>query len=119
MKTVLTLVAALALGSCASPPAARTTTTQARVGDISNPEAERRPFLGMTQAEALARYGKPKKQTITEEGEQWTYVLNFGEVMGKAFIPFNFKHTPIRTGVLTFGPEGRVTKFNWDQETDA
>jgi hypothetical protein len=76
-------------------------------GDISNPEAEKPPFVGMTKAEALARYGEPKKQTITVQGEQWIYILNFGEVLGKAFIPFNFKPTMVRTGTLIFGRTGK------------
>ncbi len=71
----------------------------------------------MTKAQALARYGNPKKHTITEEGEQWVYLLNMGEVMGKAFIPFNFKPTMPRTGVLIFDAAGKVKKFNWDAET--
>ena len=85
-----------------------------RVGNISNPEAEKLPFVGMTKTQALARYGKPKRNTVTEEGEQWVYILNMGEVIGKAFIPFNFKPTIPRTGVLTFGPDGTVKKFTWD-----
>jgi len=99
--------------------AAKTTQRPApkpRVGDISNPEAERPPFAGMTKAQAHARYGKPKKHTVTEEGEQWVYVLNTGEMIGKAFIPFNFKPTLARIGVLTFGPDGRVKKFTWDTD---
>lgn len=110
-SSVIALLVSLALAGCATNPPAPAGT---RVGDISNPEAEARPFIGMTKSEALARYGQPKKQTVTDEGEQWVYVLNFGEVLGKAFIPFNFKPTPVRTGVLTFGPDGRVAKFNWD-----
>lgn len=62
-----------------------------RVGDISNPEAEQHPFIGMTKAQALARCGEAKKHTVTDEGENWIYLLNMGEVIGKAFIPFNFK----------------------------
>ncbi len=119
MKTALTLLTiTLVLAGCVTQPAAQQN-TQARAGDISNPEAEQRPFVGMTKAQALARYGQPKKQTITDEGEQWVYVLNTGEMIGKAFIPFNFKPTIPRTGVLTFGADGRVTKFNWDAETGA
>jgi len=87
-----------------------------RVGDISNPEAEKPPFVGMTKDQALARYGRPKKRTVTEEGEQWVYVLNMGEIIGKAFIPFNFKPTLPRTGVLIFGPDGTVKKFTWDTD---
>lgn len=26
---------------------------------------------------------------------------------------------PVRTGVLIFGPDGRVKKFNWDTETNS
>jgi hypothetical protein len=81
-------------------------------------ESEKPPFIGMTKAQALARYGKPKKHTLTDEGEQWVYILNFGEVLGKAFIPFNFHVTPVRTGVLIFGPSGKVKKFQWDTPTD-
>jgi hypothetical protein len=80
-------------------------------------QSEKPPFVGMTKAQALARYGEPKTHTITEKGEQWVYLLNYGEVLGKAFIPFNFKVTPIRTGVLTFGPDGKVKEFRWDAET--
>jgi hypothetical protein len=80
-------------------------------------ESEKPPFVGMTKAQALARYGEPKQHTLTEKGEQWVYLLNYGEVLGKAFIPFNFKVTPIRTGVLTFGPNGKVKEFRWDAPT--
>jgi hypothetical protein len=117
MKTKLfPLFAALLLAGCATQKPSPT--THGPVGDISNPEAESPPFIGMTKAQALERYGEPKKHTLTDEGENWVYVLNFGEVMGKALIPFNFKPTPIRTGVLIFGPDGRVKKFNWDKETN-
>jgi hypothetical protein len=88
------------------------------VGDISNEQAEQPPFVGMSKAQALARYGEPKKHTITDEGENWIYILNMGEVIGKAFIPFNFKPTLARTGVLIFGPDGRVKKFIWDAPTE-
>jgi hypothetical protein len=123
MKTKLFLSIALAalLAGCASTATTTSSTTQTapktKVGDISNPEAETPPFIGMTKAQALARYGEPKKHTLTDEGEQWVYLLNFGEMMGKALIPFNFKPTIPRTGVLVFGPDGRVKKFNWDKET--
>ncbi|MEO5720683.1 MAG: hypothetical protein ABIR71_04330 [Chthoniobacterales bacterium] len=40
------------------------------------------------------------------------------EILGKAFIPFNFKPTPIRTGVLTFGADRKVKEFRWDAETN-
>jgi hypothetical protein len=77
-------------------------------------ESDKPPFIGMTKAQALARYGKPKQKTSTEEGEQWTYVLNFGEFMGKHMIPFFFSTQGIRVGVLIFDQEGKVKKFRWD-----
>ncbi len=119
MKTTLILAAlAACLTSCVtttppSPPA-----RPAPVGDISNEEAEKPPFIGMSKEQALARYGEPKKHTVSEEGENWIYILNFGEALGKAFIPFNFKPTMIRTGTLIFGPDGRVKKFVWDVPTE-
>jgi hypothetical protein len=81
-------------------------------------ESEKPPFIGMTKAQTLARYGQPKKRTITSQGEHWLYFLNYGEVLGKAFIPFNFHHTPLRTAVLIFGADGKVNNFTWDAETD-
>ena len=121
MKTTLTLIIALAFAASSfarpTPTPRPKQTPKPRVGDISNPEAEKPPFVAMTKAQALARYGKPKKHTVTEEGEQWVYILNMGEMIGKAFIPFNFKPTIPRTGVLTFGPDDRVKKFTWDKDT--
>lgn len=81
-------------------------------------EEDKPPYIGMTKGQVLARYGEPRKHTITDEGERWVYLLNFGEMMGKAFIPFNFKGTPPRTGVIIFGPDSRVKKFDWDIPTD-
>jgi hypothetical protein len=120
MKTKLfPLIAAALLAGCATnapQPQTRANKPHA-VGDISNPEAETPPFIGMTKAQALARYGEPKKRTATDEGENWVYVLNLGEVIGNAMIPFNFHQPAVRTGVLIFDAEGRVKKFNWDKET--
>jgi hypothetical protein len=81
-------------------------------------ESEKPPFVGMTKQQARSRYGEPKKHSVTDEGESWIYVLNYGEVIGKAFIPFNFHQTPIRTGVLLFGSNGKVKKFTWDVPTN-
>lgn len=118
-KLFLSVTATALLVGCATT----TTTTQStgpkpKIGDISNPEAETPPFIGMTKAQALARYGEPKKHTLTDEGENWVYILNMGEVIGKAMIPFNFHQPAVRTGILIFGPDGRVKKFNWDKETN-
>jgi hypothetical protein len=81
-------------------------------------ESDKPPFVGMTKAQALARYGKPKQKTSTEEGEQWTYILNFGEFIGKHMIPFFVSTQGLRMGVLTFGQDGRVKKFRWDTPED-
>lgn len=115
---IIITIALLASTAVAQQPAhrARSRKSNENVGDISNPEAERPPFVGMTREQALARYGRPKKHTVTDEGEQWVYILNMGEVIGKAFIPFNFKATPVRTGVLIFGADGTVKKFKWDTD---
>jgi hypothetical protein len=79
--------------------------------------SEQPPFVGMTKAQALARYGEPKRHSVTDEGESWIYILNAGEVIGKAFIPFNFHATPVRIGVLVFGANGKLKKFRWDTPT--
>jgi hypothetical protein len=75
---------------------------------------DRPPAVGMTKAQVLARYGKPKTQTVTDEGEQWSYVLNMGEFIGKHMIPFFFSTQQLRFGKIIFGPDGRVKKFYWD-----
>lgn len=116
VRLALFFLAISMLAGCATPEPARK--KPSRVGDISNPEAETPPFIGMTEEQALARYGEPKKQTVTEEGEQWVYILNIGEVIGKAMIPFNFKPTMVRTGTLIFDADGRVKKFTWDAPTE-
>jgi hypothetical protein len=71
MKTNLfPLIATALLTGCSSQtsnPRSTATPPPAKVGDISNPEAETPPFLGMTKAQALARYGEPKKHTLTDE----------------------------------------------------
>lgn len=112
---------AMAVAGCATAPPSINLAPKQRqtaVGDISNPEAEKPPFIGMTKALALARYGEPKRHTMTDEGENWVYILNFGEVMGWAMIPFNFSVTPVGTGVIIFDKNGRVKKFNWDTPTE-
>ena len=72
------------------------------------------PYVGMSKPEAVQRYGNPKSVVLTDEGERWTYFLNEGEVYGKALIPFYLPPRP-RFGFLTFGPNGRVKDFRWDE----
>ncbi len=89
--------------SLAEPPKSAGNRRSAKQDESAKP-----PFVGMTRQQALARYGEPKTRSITDKGEVWVYLLNYGEVVGKAFIPFNFKVTPVRTGALTFGSNGKV-----------
>jgi hypothetical protein len=110
-------MSALLLAGCATQaPRSSTSRPQQRVAKVD--EEDKPPFIGMTKAQAIARYGQPKKQTVTDEGEAWTYVLNMGEFIGKHMIPFYFSETQIRTGVLIFGPDGTVKKFHWDTPTE-
>ena len=81
-------------------------------------ESDKPPLVGMTKAQALARYGKPKQKTSTEQGEQSTHYLNMGEFIGKHMIPFFVSTQGLRTGVLIFGENGRVKKFRWDTPED-
>lgn len=112
MKSILGLVIALALTGCASTPQQRQ--EEAR----QEAESAKPPFVGMTKDQAIARYGEPKVKTMTDEGEQWTYLLNMGEFIGKHMIPFNFNTDPVRTAVLTFDATGRVKTFRWDAKQE-
>ena len=77
-------------------------------------ESDKQPFVGMTKTQAQARYGKPNHKTSTPDGEQWTYILNMGQSIGKHMIPFFVSTQTLRTGVLTFGPDSSVKTFTWD-----
>jgi hypothetical protein len=116
-KIILCLISALFLCamniSSASPTPRKPPRKPAKVD-----ESEKPPFIGMTKAQAQARYGEPKKRTVTDEGEQWTYILNMGEFIGKHMIPFFFSEQQLRYGVLIFGPNGKLKKFQWDANTD-
>jgi hypothetical protein len=115
----ITLIVSIALLCLASPGFPSPTPTPApRKPAKKVDESEKPPFVGMTKAQAHARYGEPKRQTVTDEGEQWTYVLNMGEFVGKHMIPFFFSTQHLRTGVLIFGPDGKVKKFGWDTPTN-
>lgn len=117
-RSLFPLSAALLLSACASDPQTTGKTKPRTADEVREAEENKPPFVGMTKEQAFARYGEPRQKNVTDEGEIWVYVLNLGEVMGKALIPFNFKPTTIRTGTLTFGPKGRVTKFNWTPPTN-
>lgn len=70
------------------------------------------PRYGMTRSEVLAQYGQPRQRFEEDQGETWVYLLNGGEIVAKSFIPFYIPPRP-RTGVLMFGPDGRVVRFRW------
>jgi hypothetical protein len=119
MKTIIQKVSALLLVAAAMVSASPTPTPAGKSPPRRPParkvdESDKPPFIGMTKAQALARYGNPKQKTSTEEGEQWTYILNLGEFVGKHMIPFFFSTQGLRTGVLIFGQDGHVKKFRWD-----
>jgi hypothetical protein len=81
-------------------------------------ESDKPPFIGMTKAQELARYGNPNHKTSTEQGETWIYILNMGQFIGKHMILFFFSTQTLRTGALAFGQDGRVKTFRWDTPED-
>lgn len=114
--TAIIAVAILLCGGCAGGPRQASSSSQQRSGKKID-ENDKPPFIGMTKAQAIARYGEPDKQTVTPEGEQWRYVLNMGEFVGKHMIPFFFSSQQLRFGILIFGPDGKVKRFQWDKPT--
>ena len=103
------------LMSCASSPKQTANSNSQPHAAKKIDESDKPPFIGMTREQALARYGEPARRTVTPDGEMWTYNLNMGEFVGKHMIPFFFSTQELRLGILTFGPNGRVTQFRWDQ----
>ncbi len=101
MKTISVIILALSLvvTGCETPEGG---SKQKAV----NPNNEQKPELGMTKAEALARYGKTDNIAQSSRGEVWTYHLN----MGEAFIPYNFGYRP-KLRILTFDADGKL--INW------
>jgi outer membrane protein assembly factor BamE (lipoprotein component of BamABCDE complex) len=109
MKPVV-MIAAVLLAGCA------TTTTQqiTKQARQQSNESDTAPVTGMTKDQVLSRCGEPEKKTVTNEGEQWLYVLNMGEFIEKRMIPSLYSDTQVRTATIMFGPDGHVKKFNWD-----
>jgi len=58
----------------------------------------------MTKAQAQARYGEPKKRTVTDEGEQWTYIFEHGRVHRETHDPVLFQRTTAPLRCSDFGP---------------
>jgi outer membrane protein assembly factor BamE (lipoprotein component of BamABCDE complex) len=110
MKPIV-MLAVLLLAGCAATTTTQQITKQARQqSDQSNTA----PVTGMTKDDILSRCGEPEKKMVTNEGEQWLYVLNMGEFIDKHMIPSLYSDTQVRTATIIFGSDSRVKKFNWD-----
>ena len=90
---------------------------QKTADELREEEENRPPYVGMTKEEAFQRYGNPKSDVATDQGERVVWFLNEGEVVGKSLIPFYIPPRP-RFAALTFGPNGRVTEFHFDARAD-
>jgi outer membrane protein assembly factor BamE (lipoprotein component of BamABCDE complex) len=106
----LVMLAAVLLAGCA------TTTTQqiTQQAPQQSDESDTALVTGMTKDQVLSRCGEPEKKTLTDEGEQWLYILNMGEFIDKHMIPLLYSDRQVRTATIIFGSDGRVKKFNWD-----
>ncbi len=93
--------------------AAVTRSRQQTADDLREEEENTPPNVGMTRGEAFQRYGTPKSDIVTDEGERVVWFLNEGEVVGKSLIPFYIPPRP-RFAVLMFGSNGRVREFHFD-----
>ncbi len=86
---------------------------QQAADDLREQEENTPPSVGMTKETAFRRYGNPKSDIVTDQGERVVWFLNEGEVVGKSLIPFYIPPRP-RFAVLMFGPNGRVKEFHFD-----
>ncbi len=93
--------------------AAYTGPRQKTADELREEEENRPPYVGMTKEEAFQRYGNPKSDIVTDQGERVVWFLNEGEVLGKSLIPFYIPPRP-RFATLFFGPDGRVRDFHFD-----
>jgi hypothetical protein len=116
VSALLLVMAAMVSASPTPTPAGKSQPRRPTARKVD--ESDKSPFIGMTKAHALARYGNPNRKTSTEEGEQWIYILNMGQFVGKHMIPFFFSTQALRTGVLIFGQDGHVKTFRWDTPED-
>lgn len=103
MHTQLCLILLCVLALCPVGRAANT---------VSAP-SKPRPFVGMTRAQALKLYGEPFQRGTVKEGERWVYQLKFGEVYGRARVPFADSSRNIFLGLITFDARGRVRTYDW------
>ena len=81
--------------------------------DSSTSYSRKPPHRGMTMAQVSAYYGQPYRRIGSGEEEQWVYRLKFAEVYGKAWVPFEFDSDNVTLGTITFGPDGKVRRYDW------
>ena len=120
MKTIISKVTALllviaAMVSASPIPTAAGKSPPRRQSASKIDESDKPPFVGMTKAEAVARYGNANQKFSTDQGEIWIYILNLGQFIGKQMAP---PILDLRTGTLLFGQDGRVKEFRWDTPED-
>ena len=116
VSALLLVMAAMVSASPTPTPAGKSQPRRPSAKKVD--ESDKAPFIGMTKAQVLARYGNPNNKTSTEQGETWVYILNMGQFIGKHMIPFFFSTQTLRTGSLAFGQDGRVKTFRWDTPED-
>ena len=71
------------------------------------------PHHGMTKSEVAAYYGEPYRRVGSGLNEHWYYRLKFSEVYGKTWVPFEFDSDNVTLGIITFGPDGKVKRYDW------
>lgn len=71
------------------------------------------PKRGMTMAQVLARYGEPRYRARLDGAPIWYYRIKFNQVYGRELVPFEFSSENVYTGEIVFGPNGKITRYNW------
>ncbi len=71
-------------------------------------DPSKKPVVGMSKDQVLAMHGKPKRVTLTAQGEVWRYD-NYELMM----IPFNFGFRP-KVHEFVFGADGKLASFSQD-----
>ena len=84
--------------------------------NLSASRSKPRPHVGMTREEAHKVYGEPFQRVAVANGERWWYRLKFGEVYGRAWVPFMTNSDNVHLGNVEFGPNGRVRAFDWRRD---
>ena len=109
------VVAVIGLSACEDNPSHDTANGASYHHHTIDPK-EIPPHDGMTRDEVFHMYGPPDRKYVDDMGETWVYYLNAGEIAGKSLIPL-YIPPRLRTGVLTFGPDGRVVRYRWEPDS--